>query len=243
MRLDIFLSTKNSISRNRAQFIIQEWLVSVNNTIITKSSFPINEWDTIVVREDKKTLWVSRSAVKLADYLETYPIPIHGKKCLDIGASTGGFTQVLLSHQADSIVAIDVGSSQLHPTLKNIPNIISLENTDIRSYQSDTPFDIIVTDVSFISLKQIIPSIYQLSTPSTEIILLFKPQFEVGKNNLKKTGVPKNEAIIQSCLLDFQRWIQGEWLSILQTVPSTLKWEAWNQEYIIHCTKKHLVAK
>jgi 23S rRNA (cytidine1920-2'-O)/16S rRNA (cytidine1409-2'-O)-methyltransferase len=159
------------------------------------------------VQEDKKTLWVSRSAVKLADYLEKYPISIHGKKCLDIGASTGGFTQVLLSYNADSVVALDVGSSQLHPSLRNIENILSLENTDIREYQSSTHFDIIVTDVSFISLRQIIPSISRLSNYSTHIILLFKPQFEVGKNNLRKTGVPKNDTIIQTCLLDFQNWL------------------------------------
>lgn len=237
MRLDIFLSTKNSISRNRAQFIIEEWLVSVNNTIITKSSFSITEWDTITVQEDKKTSWVSRSAVKLADYLKEYPIDIHGKKCLDIGASTGGFTQVLISYNADSVVALDVGSSQLHPSLRNIENILSLENTDIREYQSDIPFDIIVTDVSFISLRQIIPSISQLSSHATHIILLFKPQFEVGKNNLRKTGVPKNEAIIQTYLLDFQNWLVWEWFYIVRTIPSTLKWEAWNQEYIIHCIK------
>jgi 23S rRNA (cytidine1920-2'-O)/16S rRNA (cytidine1409-2'-O)-methyltransferase len=99
--------------------------------------------------------------------------------CLDVGASTGGFTQVLLQHGAKKIIALDVGTSQLHETLRAESRVISIENTDIRNVKLEDKFDIIVVDVSFISLRKIIPTLIELKSENTELILLFKPQFEV----------------------------------------------------------------
>ena len=242
MRLDIYISQTYALSRNRAQFIIQEWLVLVNEKTVKKTAFSIDETDSITLLEDKKTEWVSRSAVKLSDYIEQFPMQIDGLICLDIGSSTGWFTQVLLTHGAKEVTALDVWSLQLHESLRKNCRIHLFENTDIRDFSSEKDFSIITTDVSFISLTQIIPSISRLANSSTQIILLYKPQFEVGKIHLKKTGVPKNEIIIQKKMQEFQEFLKNSWFIILRVLPSSLKWETGNQEYIIHCKKTDWVA-
>ena len=124
--------------------------------------------------------------------------------CLDIGASTGGFTQVLLMRGVQSVCAVDVGTLQLHPSIRADSRVTSFENMDIRNYQATTSFDLIVGDISFISLTKLIDSILLLASIQTEIILLYKPQFEVGSENLRKTGVPKSELITRKYFREFQ---------------------------------------
>ena len=154
VRLDIFLASHYQTTRNRAQFWIDSGLVLVNKKIITKASYQMTESDCVEIVEDRKIDWVSRSAVKLDDFLEANKIIIGWFQCLDVGSSTGGFTQVLLSRWAQKIVAVEIGTNQLHEKLRWDPRIQSHEQTDIRDYanlsqkdESFQKFDLIVGDI------------------------------------------------------------------------------------------------
>lgn len=179
MRLDIYLTKHFDIqSRNKSTELIKDKKVKVNNEIITKSSFKVQSTMTIEIIEDE--FYVSRSAKKLKYFLEEISIKLENKNCLDIGSSTGGFTQVLLEHNVKNIICVDVGSNQLHDSIKNNKKIIKKENTDIREFKSEHKFEVITCDVSFISMLNIMSNINNLA--SEDIIILFKPQFEVGSN-------------------------------------------------------------
>lgn len=239
MRLDQYISENFEFTRNRAQFIIWEKLVKVNWEIITKNSFNTKETDIIEIIEDLKTQYVSRSAVKLDIFLNEIDFSVKNFTCIDIGASTWWFTQVLLQKWASKVFAIDVGTSQLHSILKNDKRVVSLESTDIRDYTKIIEFikndkiDLIVGDISFISLSKITDDIIKFKSPETQLIILFKPQFEVWRINLTKTGVPKNEKVIIQALDNFKKNCKEKDLKIQKIVESGLKWEAGNKEYLI----------
>lgn len=242
MRLDQYIASNFGFSRNRAQFFIDEKLVKVNDKITTKASLQIEENDKVEIIEDKKVEFVARSAIKLDEFLKEIELDINWKTCLDVGASTWWFTQVLLNKWASQVVAVDVWTSQLHEKIKNDKRVISLENTDIRkivnyellitNYKKNW-FDIIVVDVSFISLIKILDSLIWLSNADTKIILLFKPQFEVGRINLRKTWVPKNEKVIIEVLDKFKKICKEKGLKITKISESKLLGEAGNKEYLI----------
>ena len=179
MRLDIYLTKQHGIqSRNKAQELIKASKVLVDNKIITKSSYMVEDENIVQIDEDQ--FYVSRAAYKLKYFLEENNIDIINSNALDIGSSTGGFTQVLLLNDVKSVTCVDVGSNQLHSSIKKDKRIIIKENTDIREFKSDIKFDLITCDVSFISILNIIDDINRLS--SNKIIILYKPQFEVGRN-------------------------------------------------------------
>lgn len=187
MRLDIYISESYNCTRNRAQFFIEQGLVRVNNLPAKKASQDIRESDEVRLLDDKRVEFVSRSAIKLDTFLDEIGLDITHMSALDIGASTGGFTQVLLQKGVQHVYAVDVGTLQLHPSLRTDPRVLSFENTDIRDFRALVAFDIIVGDISFISLTKLMDSILFLSHKDTEIILLYKPQFELGTENLRKT--------------------------------------------------------
>jgi len=179
MRLDKYITENYSIqSRNKAAELIKANKVSVDNKIITKSSFNIEGNEIIIINEED--FFVSRSAYKLKYFLEDNHIVVKNKIAIDIGSSTGGFTQILLNNNVNSVTCVDVGTNQLHPSIKNDPRIIIEENTDIRKFESSTTYELVTCDVSFISILNILDDINRLS--SNEIIILYKPQFEVGKD-------------------------------------------------------------
>lgn len=245
MRLDIFLSTQYGFSRNRAQSLIESGIVFVNEKKVQKCAFLISSSDIVHIEEDRRIHWVSRSAEKLLGFLEFMtkggkPIQIHNKICLDIGSSTWGFSQVLLEQWALSIDAVDVGTDQLHPNLRNEPKIHSFEQTDIRLFRGNKwkTYDIIVCDASFISLIELLPSILSFADTETKIILLYKPQFEVGKENLRKTGVPKDVKIIDKYLLQWEQVLYDNNCEILRKEKSSLIGEAGNQEWIYFLEKR-----
>jgi 23S rRNA (cytidine1920-2'-O)/16S rRNA (cytidine1409-2'-O)-methyltransferase len=152
-----------------------------------KSSTEIDDLEGIVLdQKDPQTFYVSRSAEKLEKFIESARIEIAGLDCLDVGASTGGFTQVLLARGARSVVALDIGTAQLHPSLRSDERIISLENMDIREYAPETPFDCIVGDISFISLRLLLTSMIRHLKVRGILIVLFKPQFELQSYELTK---------------------------------------------------------
>ena len=179
MRLDKYITQNYDIqSRNKAAELIKAGKVLVNEKIIKKTSFDIAGDETVTINEEE--FFVSRSAYKLKYFLEDNKISVKNKIAIDIGSSTGGFTQILLNNDINSVTCVDVGTNQLHSSIKSDNRIIIAENTDIRKFESNTTYELITCDVSFISILNILDDINRLS--SNEIIILYKPQFEVGKD-------------------------------------------------------------
>lgn len=242
MRLDQYISQKLWVSRNRAQFFIEQNKVEVNQKIIIKPSYQVQEDDEIVTHTQEIN-YVSRSALKLKWFLESENLSLQDNICIDVGASTGGFTQVLLEKWVKKVYAIDVGSSQLHHTLQKNDRIVSIENTDIRSIDRTLlpkQIDTIVCDVSFISLHLVIDAIIELMNDATKAILLFKPQFEVWGQNITKRWVVKNEKIIQEVFDNFALQLQKKWVKIVLKKESFLPWENGNREIFILIIKSCL---
>ena len=185
-------------SRTRAQALIKSKAIKVNGKVACKASTIVTENDEIFIDTEANSAgnYVSRGAIKLVGALEQFTaqgLPsVEGKRCLDIGASTGGFTQVLLKNGAAHVIALDVGHDQLDPIIANDVNVTDMSGVNIRAVEKDDlPYrpEFIVSDVSFISLTYVIPVIARVCAPSAQIILLVKPQFEVGKGNLGKGGI------------------------------------------------------
>ncbi len=180
MRLDSYLVHKGLFeSRNRAKEAIENNLVLLNGKIASKPSLKVSDSDSIEVKKHK--FYVSRAAKKLEAYLQEYPLKVAEATILDIGSSTGGFSQILLENKAKEIDCVDVGSNQLHTSLRENPKINIFEEMDIRDFKSTKKYNLIISDVSFISLNLILDAINTLASTHTTITLLFKPQFEVGK--------------------------------------------------------------
>lgn len=205
-RLDIEL-TKRGITTSRSQS--ESWVklgkVTVDGKVITKPGHFVREDSDIKL--SAKEQYVSRAGLKLASVAEVLGMDFRDKIVLDVGSSTGGFTDYALKHGAKKVYAVDVGTDQLHPSLKGHPKIRLYEKTDIRDFyiKNETP-DIIVIDVSFISLREILPHLVNfLSNPATQIAAMVKPQFEAGKDQTNK-GIIKNDAIRRRILRDFESW-------------------------------------
>jgi 23S rRNA (cytidine1920-2'-O)/16S rRNA (cytidine1409-2'-O)-methyltransferase len=198
MRLDLYLTTTFNVqSRNKANELIKSSKVKCDGAIITKPSFNVEEFHKIELLEED--FYVSRAAYKLKFFLqELKHFNLKDKNTLDIGSSTGGFTQILLENEVKKVTCVDVGSNQLHQRIKDDKRISFFENTDIRNFKSEEIFEIVTCDVSFISILYIIEDINRLA--SKDIIILFKPQFEVGtKVKRDKKGVVKDKnAIIKA---------------------------------------------
>ena len=235
MRLDNYLVEKGFIeSRNKAQQIIKEALVSVNDKLVKKPSFKIEEGDEVSVQEHKS--YVSRAAYKLLYFLEELSLDVREKRALDIGSSTGGFTQVLLERGVESVACVDVGVNQLHHSLRHNPKVSVYENCDIRAFESEEKFDLIVSDVAFISLHYILDSVERLA--SDDIILLFKPQFEVGREVKRdKHGVVQDKKAIERAMQRFEDAAALKGWSLVKKSPSKLTGKEGNLEYCYYFKK------
>ena len=212
MRLDAALVERNIFkSRTRAQRAIEEGSITVNSKVITKPSFSVSEIDEIVSCGDPLP-YVSRGGLKLQGAFDFFKISVSGLNCVDIGASTGGFTEVLLLNGAESVCAVDVGHSQLDETLLNNPKVRNLEKTDFRNMPEEynCAFDFACSDVSFISVTLLLPKMYEVLKPGSLAVVLIKPQFEsdtkkVGKNgivrdiNARKKAVSKVSTCAEAC--------------------------------------------
>ncbi|WP_198305466.1 TlyA family RNA methyltransferase [Arcobacter vandammei] len=194
MRLDLYLTKNFDIqSRNKALELIKSNKVKVDGKIISKASFIVENSHNIELLEED--FYVSRAAYKLKYFLNELNLDLKEKTALDIGSSTGGFTQILLENGVKKVICVDVGTNQLHERIKKDPKIEFFENCDIRDFKSDICFDIITCDVSFISILNILNAINSLNFK--KIIILFKPQFEVGTNVKRdKKGVVKDQKAI-----------------------------------------------
>lgn len=202
MRLDSYLVEQGFVeSRTKAQQLIKEHAVSVEGKIVDKVSFDVAEGMEVVLADTE--IYVSRAAIKLKGFLPYTEWEIKGLRALDIGSSTGGFTQILLEEGVSSVTCVDVGSDQLHPSLRSDPRVSVHENTDIRSFTSEVPYDLVTCDVAFIPLELILESIDSLA--SKYIVLLFKPQFQVGREIKRdKNGVVKDDKAIGKAMIRFE---------------------------------------
>ena len=197
MRLDVYLTEHGFCkSRTAAARLIEAGGASVNGKTAQKPSLSVSETDQISVSEEKKLKYVGRGGLKLEHAIEAFKLELNGKTCVDIGASTGGFTDCMLQNGAKMVCAVDVGTAQLDERLKNDPRVVSFEQTDIREFSLEQPVDFIGADVSFISQKLILPHIFRLLKSGGEAVVLIKPQFEVGKKSLlTKKGVVRDEGL------------------------------------------------
>ena len=210
-RLDKVLTQRQlASSRSQAENFVRLGKVLVNGQPAKKSGQMVTERDEIVVTLEER--YVSRAGLKLASVADELGVVFKDKTVLDIGSSTGGFTDYALQHGAKKVFAVDVGTDQLHPSLHGNPKIELHEKTDIRDFMTSEPIDVIVGDVSFISLREILPHVAKtLMQPHTELVAMVKPQFEAGKHQVNK-GVIKNNKIRREILADFEFWAQKKFV-------------------------------
>ena len=204
-RLDKALVERGlATTRSQADNFIRLGYVFLNKKIVQKSGTMVSDSDEIKL--EKKETYVSRAGLKLASVAEYFHLNFQDKIVLDIGSSTGGFTDYSLRYGAKKVFAVDVGTDQLHPSLRSNPKIALYEKTDIRDFYADESIDIIVGDVSFISLREILPHVAEnLMNTNTVLIAMVKPQFEAGRHQVNK-GIIKNDKVRRQILSDFEDW-------------------------------------
>ena len=231
-RADIALVERGYFeSRAKAREAIEAGLVAVDGAVVRKPSEPIS--NDASISAEKPYPWVSRGGVKLAAALDHFHIDPRDRVCLDVGASTGGFTEVLLSHGAKQIFAIDVGHGQLHPRIAADARVVSMEGTDSRNLPALDPApSLVVCDVSFISLKLALPPALERAASDAELAALIKPQFEVGKDGAKK-GVVRDAAVHRRICNDIESFIRSLGWTALGLIPSPIEGGDGNREFLI----------
>src|SRR5437879_11493295 len=220
-------------SRARAQAAIEAGLVTANDKQVMKPSESVPT--DAELQAQPAHPFVSRGGVKLAGALEQYLIEIEGHVCLDVGASTGGFTEVLLAHAAILVFSIDVGRGQLHPSLRGHPNVVSMEETDIRSFEGrrlPARPDIVVIDVSFISLKAVLPVALSLAAAPMHLLALIKPQFEAPRKHSKR-GIIRDATVHAEICDDIAAFVSSQGCTDIQVFPSSIKGGDGNTEFFI----------
>lgn len=236
-RLDKVIKQRRLIrSRSLAQRMIVAGRVKVDGRIITRSGHPIDPEAEIEITSFEQ--YVSRGGDKLEAALEGFRIDPRFLVCLDIGASTGGFTDCLLQHGADKVFAIDVGHDQLHPRIRRHPKVVVREGLNARYLEPldiGAPIDLITIDVSFISLKLILPPVVEILAPRGSIIALVKPQFEVGKENLPNDGVVKDQEMREHAVAELEAFIADAtpW-EVKAKIQSPVKGAKGNIELFMH---------
>jgi 23S rRNA (cytidine1920-2'-O)/16S rRNA (cytidine1409-2'-O)-methyltransferase len=227
IRLDQSLVASGLTStRSQAESYIKLGYVKVGGKTITKTGFLVNENDklNLTIKEQ----YVSRAALKLASVAKKLNLDFRNKVVLDVGSSTGGFSEYALKHGAQKVIAVEVGTNQLHPSLQANPNIELHEQTDIRNFNTKETIDMVLADVSFISLREILPAIAKLSNKHTNIAVMLKPQFEAGANQINK-GVIKNDTMRRKIFKDFELWSKKDF-KILDKADSEIAGSKGNQE-------------
>ena len=234
-RIDLLLVERGLFdSRAKARAAIEAGLVMADGRVVAKPSEGVEATAQIIAEAAHP--WVGRGGVKLDHALTLWPVAVEGHTVVDVGASTGGFTQVCLTRGAARVYAVDVGSGQLHPTLANDPRVIELSGTDARSLDVSlipTPPDLIVTDVSFISLAKALPAALALCGPGAELVALVKPQFEVGRDNVGKGGIVKDPIAQDRALADVAGWLESLGWSVLETADSPIAGGDGNREFLL----------
>jgi 23S rRNA (cytidine1920-2'-O)/16S rRNA (cytidine1409-2'-O)-methyltransferase len=233
-RADVLLVERGLFeSRARARAAIEAGGVTADGNPVAKASDLIAADATLAAQPAHP--YVSRGGVKLAGALEQYPIEIEDHVCLDVGASTGGFTEVLLANGASIVFAVDVGHGQLHPSLQGHPKIVSMEATDIRAFEGKrlpARPDIVVIDVSFISLKAVLPVALSLAAAPMHLLALIKPQFEAARKHSKR-GIIRNAMVHQEICDDIADFATAQGCTDIQIFPSSITGGDGNIEFFL----------
>lgn len=234
-RLDVVLVERGLVdSRSKAQSLIMARRVLVNGQFVDKAGANVTADDDVSIAELEHP-WVGRGGMKLAHALKTYSINIAGKVCVDIGASTGGFTDVMLKSGAMKVYAIDVGYGQLDVSLRNDPRVVNREKVNARYLQADSfdePIEFVSIDVSFISLKLILPAVAEFLRG--ELVALIKPQFEVGKHEVRKGGIVRDEAKRAAAVESVVACARELGFEVKGVIESPIKGAEGNVEYLMH---------
>ena len=240
-RLDVAMTLRGLVpSRNKASALIEAGSVTVNDKCCRKCSFLVDETDCIQVTETPR--FVGRGGEKLYRALEVFAIGLNGRVCMDVGASTGGFTDCMLQHGAQKVYAIDVGTDQLAESLRNDHRVVNMEQCNFRYLSHEEiadKIDFASVDVSFISLEKILPNLshllcYTNPTEWPEAVCLIKPQFEAGKENLGKHGVVRNKSVHHQVIRQVMNWCQQNGFAVMGLTHSPVKGSQGNIEYLVH---------
>jgi 23S rRNA (cytidine1920-2'-O)/16S rRNA (cytidine1409-2'-O)-methyltransferase len=233
-RADVVLVERGFFSsRARAQEAIAAGLVTVNGAVVRKASDGVP--DDAVITAEQPHPYVSRGGVKLAAALDAFRIDPKGCVCLDVGASTGGFTEVLLLRGAAQVYAVDVGHGQLHPKVAGDARVTNLEGTDARALSPAVvpqAADLLVSDVSFISLKLVLPPAVAFLKPRATLAVLVKPQFEAGRDHVKK-GIVRDEAVHRAVCDDITAFVASLGFTPIGLVPSPIEGGDGNREFLL----------
>ena len=242
VRLDRALVERGLVpTRTKAQRLIERGVVTVDDAVVRKTSLPVAQESVIVVAEPDTD--VGRGALKIRAALEHWPIPLEGVSAVDLGASTGGFTQVLLESGARSVVAIDVGHGQLHPSLAHDPRVVSWEGQNILELtramwqERERPQDVsvVVADLSFVSLRAVVAPVVELFGVHSHYLLLVKPQFEVGRGGVHR-GIVKDERARQDAVAQVADAWDGAGVTVRGVITSPITGEKGNVEYLLYAS-------
>ncbi len=232
-RLDLVLVERGlAPTRSRAAQIIKSGSVMVSGKIVKKAGYLVDHDDNISVSDPFKG-YVSRAGIKLEHALKCFKVDVAGKVCLDVGSSTGGFTQCLLNAGAKLVYAVDVGKDQMHDSLRGDPRIRLFECTDVRRFDPGIKFDIVSVDVSFISLRLILEHVRRLAKENSSVVVLIKPQFEAGREHIK-AGLVKDPAIIERVIEAVKGYATDAGFSIVGIVESPVLGKDGNREFLMH---------
>jgi len=205
IRLDRLLVSQGLVTtRSQAEDLVKRGFVSANDVVVSKPGIFLDT--TTKLHIDKHEGFVSRAGEKLNSVVDVFKLDFKNKLVLDVGSSTGGFTELALRRGAKKVIAVELGTDQMHPSLRDDPRIELHEKTDIRDFKNDESIDIVVIDVSFVSLREILPSVSRLSKSGTVIVAMVKPQFEAITSGLKHKGVIKNDHMRREILKEFENW-------------------------------------
>jgi 23S rRNA (cytidine1920-2'-O)/16S rRNA (cytidine1409-2'-O)-methyltransferase len=239
-RLDLALVARGLVpTRAKARDAILRGCVSVDGCVATAPSAPVGT-DADIVVDDPAGRYVSRAALKLIAGLDRFGYAPQGRVALDIGASTGGFTEVLIERGAAKVYAVDVGHGQLHPRLRNDPRVVNIEGVNARELRAEDigePVGAIVADVSFISLRLVLPPALALAAPGAWGVFLVKPQFEVGRAHIGKGGIVRDAALARRAADDVAAWLAGLGWAVDGLTGSPIMGGDGNREFLLGARK------
>jgi 23S rRNA (cytidine1920-2'-O)/16S rRNA (cytidine1409-2'-O)-methyltransferase len=238
-RIDLLLVERGVVdSRAKARAAVEAGLVTVNGKVITKPADTVDQHAEIVAEAAHP--WVGRGALKLLHALDLWPVVVEGRVALDVGASTGGFTEVLLSRGAERVFAVDVGRDQLHAKLRNDPRVIDLSGVDARALDEaviSTAPTLVVSDVSFIALTKALPMALGLAAPGADLVALIKPQFEAGRDFVGKGGLVKDPEIIARCEREVAEFLEASGWTVNGLTESPITGGDGQVERLVWATK------
>ena len=234
-RLDVLLVERGLFeSRSKARAAVEAGGVTVDGRPSLKPSDLVDE--VAALAAEPAFPWVGRGGLKLDHALTLWPVAVQGRAVLDVGASTGGFTEVCLGRGARRVYAVDVGRGQLHPRLAADPRVIGLQATDARSLDRaliPEPIELIVCDASFIGLAKVLPAALGLAAPGADLVALVKPQFEVGPEHVGRGGLVKDEAVRQRALADVRAFLEGLGWNVRESADSPVTGGDGNREFLL----------